>query len=145
MAGLTSKTTGSSRRQSSIADSPCGSLNSVASRAGCEASWNEARDSTDEVRRAPSEDTTKQPARAAAIQRSDRQAAHRSQLPLMVTSMSRRRYLAGIGIDGSHVWSRQMILPQELHSKRVSWRDILVCHRKKRCPQGSDDHSAGLR
>src|SRR5207249_6033133 len=53
----------------------------------------------------------------AAIQRSDRQAAHWSQRPLIMTSTSRRRYPAGSGIDGSLVWSRQMTLPQELHSK----------------------------
>ncbi|MDQ2963857.1 MAG: hypothetical protein M3R31_11975 [Pseudomonadota bacterium] len=40
-------------------------MRNVVSRAGCEASRSEARDSTTSVRRAPSEDTTKQPARAA--------------------------------------------------------------------------------
>src|SRR2546429_492444 len=43
---------------------------SVASRPGREASRSEARDSTEEVQRGPSEDTTKQAGRAAAFHRS---------------------------------------------------------------------------
>src|SRR5438477_11460175 len=50
-----------------VEKSECRVTQRVASRPGCEASHSEARDSTQEVRRAPSEDTTKQTGRAAAL------------------------------------------------------------------------------